>query len=96
MNKKSKLIRSDTGGRRWQVGDHEKESYRRRHFDAYRSSGLSTRAYCAQNGLAYSSFIGWRKRLEEVTGKAAVPVKVVSQAKASEKVGNPFVPIPIF
>lgn len=33
-------------------------------FDQWRQSGKSARAYCIENKIVYTTFLGWRKSLE--------------------------------
>lgn len=37
--------------------------YWRAHIEAWRASGQSQRSYCLANGLGYSNFLYWRRRL---------------------------------
>ncbi|MDZ7751530.1 MAG: IS66 family insertion sequence element accessory protein TnpB [Gammaproteobacteria bacterium] len=41
----------------------------RQHFEAWRSSGQSQRAYCESAGLKYSRFCYWRRKLEGEPGQ---------------------------
>jgi hypothetical protein len=59
--------------------------------DAYEASGLSARAFCAQRGVAQSTFYHWRRRLREdaaglgagpLPGVQLVPVRVLAQRPA--------------
>jgi hypothetical protein len=38
-----------------------------RHITQWRKSGLSQRAYCAQNAISWSAFKNWRKRIKVPT-----------------------------
>jgi hypothetical protein len=62
--------------------DERKERQWRRRIDQWRVSGLSVRAFCAQNGLAQASFYAWRRVLERRAAEqpAFVPVQVVPVA----------------
>jgi hypothetical protein len=62
-SKRSKFqVRSDAAKQRW-VRDDRKESYWRRHMDAWRNSGLSKRAYCKAHNVSESSFNAWCREL---------------------------------
>lgn len=61
MQKRSKFqIRSDAAKQRW-VRDDRKESFWRRHIEAWKNSGLSKRGYCLANDLSQSSFNAWNR-----------------------------------
>jgi hypothetical protein len=58
---------------------------------AYETSGLSVRAFCAQRGVAQSTFYHWRRRLREdaaglgagpMPGVQLVPVRVLAERPA--------------
>jgi hypothetical protein len=55
----------------------DKATYWQQHFNDWKQSGQSQRAYCQQHQLAFSSFGYWRKRLKE-NGQFAklVPVSI--------------------
>lgn len=95
MAKRTKFqIRSDAAKQRWHVRDHQKEGYWRAHLEAWRKSGLSKRAYCTKNNLAYSSFMAWRREIELRDREKEPPANVAALlANGMEKAVNPFVPI---
>ena len=41
-------------------------------FSAWRKSGGSQRGYCAREGISYSAFTYWRKRLEVIEGSSSL------------------------
>jgi hypothetical protein len=58
---------------------------------AYEASGLSVRVFCAQQGVAQSSFYHWRQRLREdaaaldaapASGAHLVPLRVLEERSA--------------
>ncbi len=59
--------------------DARKEQQWRRWIEAWRTSGLSVRAFCARHGLSPQSFYAWRRELQRRDAKppAFVPVRVV-------------------
>ena len=47
------------------------------HITQWRKSGLSQRAYCEQNGLSWSTFKNWNKRLKVATTQTRfAPIQV--------------------
>ena len=59
--------------------DARKEQQWRRWIEAWRTSRLSVRAFCARHGLSQPSFYAWRRELQRRDGEppAFVPVRVV-------------------
>lgn len=63
MQQRSKFqIRSDAAKQRW-VRDSRKESFWRKHVDAWKASGESKRGYCIKRNLSESSFNAWHREL---------------------------------
>ena len=60
-----------------------KERFWRTTVQRWRSSGLSVRAFCEQQGLAEPTFYAWRRSIEDRDAAALrfVPVQVVSEPK---------------
>ena len=56
------------------------------HYEAWRESGLSQKAYCEQAGLKYAQFVStlayYRKRDRMALPQKLIPVKVVHPAQA--------------
>jgi transposase len=61
-----------------------KERFWRTTLRRWRSSGLSVRAYCEQQGLAEPTFYAWRRSIEERDAAAVrfVPVQVVPEPRS--------------
>lgn len=55
-----------------------KKEFWQDHIQQWKKSGLSQQAYCAQQGIRYTTFGYWRKRLEsgEAKHKQFAPVEV--------------------
>jgi hypothetical protein len=66
-----------------------KERYWREHFDAWRRSGLSIRAYCHQHDLAQPTFYLWRRHLEQRPA-SSTPCQPATQPLAANP---PFLPV---
>ncbi len=63
MQQRTKFqIRSDASKQRW-VRDSRKESFWRKHVEAWKVSGESKRGYCIERNLSQSSFNGWHREL---------------------------------
>jgi hypothetical protein len=60
--------------------DLHKEQQWRRWLRAWRASGWTVRAFCAEHGLSEQSFYAWRRTLSERDAEGAlfVPVQVVA------------------
>ena len=94
IQKRTKFqIRSDAAKQRW-VRDDRKESFWRKHIEAWKVGGLSKRGYCISHNLSQSSFNAWCREIElrnrEMVASAnseAVLSKSVEQPK------NAFVPL---
>lgn len=96
MAKRTKFqVRSDAAKQRWHVRDDQKEGYWRSHLESWRKSGLSKRAYCTQNNLAYSSFMAWRREVELRDRESSPPANVAALLSQSAENSNPFVPVRI-
>lgn len=97
MPKRTKFqIRSDAAKQRWHVRDDQKEGFWRKHVEAWKKSGLSKRAYCAENNLAYSSFMAWLREIELRDREKEPPAHVAALLPdGTKQQGNPFVPIRI-
>lgn len=64
MQKRTKFqVRSDAAKQRW-VRDDRKESFWRKHVEAWKVSKLSKRGYCISRNLSQSSFNAWRREIE--------------------------------
>ena len=70
----------------------DKERFWRRMIRHWRSSGLSARAFCVEQGLAEASFYGWRRTIAQRDAEALrfVPVHVVAEQQplAGDKGGG--------
>jgi hypothetical protein len=96
MAKRTKFqIRSDAARQRWHVRDDQKEGYWRQHIAAWGKSGLSKRAYCTENDLAYSSFMTWSREIDLRDREKDPPANVAALLSNVEKGSNPFVPLRI-
>jgi transposase len=64
-----------------------KEQFWRRMMRLWRSSGLSVRAFCEEQGFSQPSFYVWRRRLAECDAAAApfVAVRVAAEPQAPSK-----------
>lgn len=51
----------------------ERENFWSSHWAAWRSSGLSQRAYCREHGLSYSAFGYWRSRVNGRLSEVMAP-----------------------
>ena len=60
-----------------------KEQFWRRMMRLWRSSGLSVRAFCEEQGFSQPSFYAWRRTLAERDASAVsfVPVRVTAEAR---------------
>ncbi|MDD3761645.1 MAG: IS66 family insertion sequence element accessory protein TnpB [Acidithiobacillus sp.] len=65
----------------------ERAAYWRQQVDLHRASGLSVKAYCAQEGLAVATLHYWRKRfgmsrqaMAAVPGEDFVPIHVAPRS----------------
>ncbi|MCC7531000.1 MAG: hypothetical protein IT342_20945 [Candidatus Melainabacteria bacterium] len=91
MQKRSKFqIRSDAAKQRW-VRDDRKESFWRKHIEAWKKSGLSKRAYCLSNDLSDSSFNAWNREIS-IRDREKVPTANAAELLSPED-KNPFVPL---
>jgi hypothetical protein len=64
-----------------------KERFWRRQMRRWRTSGLSARAYCAEQGLSEPSFYAWRRRLAEREATAQfVPLTVTPEVRIATEV----------
>lgn len=52
-----------------------------RHIEAYKSSGLALAEYCKRQGLRYSSFRYWHKRLVSKPPKTESFIKITPRAE---------------
>jgi hypothetical protein len=49
------------------------------HISQWRKSGLSQRAYCEQNGISWSTFKNWNKRVKVCTKESLfAPIQITS------------------
>ena len=64
-----------------------KEQYWRRMMRLWRSSGLSVRAFCEEQGFSQPSFYAWRRTLAERDAAVApfVPVRIATEPPESSK-----------
>lgn len=58
--------------------DGKKLRYWKRHFERWRASGLTQRAYCTREGLALSTFDHWRRQARKAQGEVAPAPQSVS------------------
>ena len=92
MQKRSKYqIRSDAAKQRW-VRDDRKESFWRRHIEAWKSSGLSKRGYCIANDLSQSSFNAWNREIT-LRDREKIPSTNATELLSVPPEKNPFVPL---
>jgi transposase len=68
--------------------DQAKERYWRKHLAAWRRSGRSVRAYCADEGLAEASFYAWKRILIQRDRRGDTVAVAETPAEVS-----PFVPV---
>ena len=64
-----------------------KEQFWRRMMRLWRSSGLSVRAFCEEQGFSQPSFYAWRRTLAERDAAAVpfVPVRIAAEPQAPSK-----------
>src|SRR6478672_1740876 len=64
-----------------------KEDFWRRMMRLWRSSGLSVRAFCEEQGFSQPSFYAWRRTLAERDAAAVpfVPVRVAAEPQVPSK-----------
>jgi hypothetical protein len=92
MQKRSKFqIRSDAAKQRW-IRDDRKESFWRRHIEAWKQSGLSKRGYCLTKELSQSSFNAWSREIT-LRDREKVPATKTTESLLEAKNQNPFVPL---
>jgi len=92
MQKRSKFqIRSDAAKQRW-IRDDRKESFWRKHIEAWKQSGLSKRGYCLGKELSQSSFNAWSREIT-LRDREKVPVARTTELLPEPKDKNPFVPL---
>jgi hypothetical protein len=92
MQKRSKFqVRSDAAKQRW-VRDDRKESFWRRHIEAWAQSGLSKRAYCLTKELSQSSFNAWNREIT-LRDREKAPAARTTDSPPGSKDKNPFVPL---
>jgi hypothetical protein len=94
MQKRTKFqIRSDASKQRW-VRDDRKESFWRKHLEAWKVSGESKRGYCISHNLTQSSFNAWNREIElrdrEKVSSANAKALLTHTAETPK---NPFVPL---
>jgi hypothetical protein len=94
MQKRTKFqVRSDAAKQRW-VRDDRKESFWRKHIEAWKRSGQSKRGYCISHNLCQSSFNAWNREIgirdREKVASANAAGLLPDSVKASK---NPFVPL---
>ena len=92
MQKRSKYqISSDAAKQRW-VRDDRKESFWRRHIEAWKNSGLSKRGYCIANDLSQSSFNAWNREIT-LRDREKIPSTNATELLSVPPEKNPFVPL---
>ena len=92
MQKRSKFqIRSDAAKQRW-VRDDRKESFWRRHIEAWKNSGLSKRGYCLSNDLSQSSFNAWNREIT-LRDREKIPSANATELLSTSEEKSPFVPL---
>jgi hypothetical protein len=90
-------IRSDAAKQRW-VRDDKKESFWRKHLQAWKESGLSKRGYCISHNLSQSSFNAWRRELEirdRERAPSANAIALLSESTPPPAPRNLFVPLQV-
>jgi hypothetical protein len=86
-------VRSDASKQRW-IRDDKKEAFWRRHIEAWKRSGLSTRAYCKSKNLTESSFNAWCREIElRDREKVATTNATALLEEIEQQMPNPFVPL---
>jgi len=64
----------------------EKRRYWQDHIERWRSSGMTQKDYCQKNGLKWSTFHYWRRRLQELSAPVSL-VQVAVGPGQSSRVG---------
>jgi hypothetical protein len=82
-------VRSDAAKQRW-VRDDKKESFWRKHIEAWKLSGLSKRAYCIANNLSQSSFNAWNREIT-IRDREKIPSANAAALLSESEPKSPFV-----
>jgi hypothetical protein len=64
-------------------GGAERQRYWQEHIERWRSSGMTQKDYCRKNGLKWSTFHYWRKRLQELSSPVSLIQVALSPGRGS-------------
>ena len=64
----------------------ERQRYWQDHIGRWRSSGMTQKDYCQKNGLKWSTFHYWRKRLQELCAPVSLIQVAIGSGQSSQTV----------